>query len=234
MHTPPPYDPRSSNVGANGLGAPPFQSIGRPTPNKYRGLIIGLMVGGIALVLMFSGCVAALVLSARSTRDPATHTQEPNRGVYAVTPTEPATVSKPSASPRSDEVDGPWITVHRNGRALGPLLDAAFAQYTTADKKHVVYIGATWCDPCRQLKRYRHDPRMVDAFAGSVIVVLDADEWHDEELDVLKLSDGTLPVFFAVDAHGKALGPSINGGAWGDNIPENMAPPLKRFFRALK
>jgi hypothetical protein len=37
-------------------------------------------------------------------------------------------------------------------------------------------------------------------------------------------------VFFKLDASGKPTGDRIDGGAWGDNVPENMAPPLKAFF----
>jgi hypothetical protein len=39
-------------------------------------------------------------------------------------------------------------------------------------------------------------------------------------------------VFFAVDAKARPTGAKIDGGAWGEDIPRNMAPPLERFFEA--
>jgi hypothetical protein len=39
-----------------------------------------------------------------------------------------------------------------------------------------------------------------------------------------------IPIFFEVDASGKPTGRFVTGGAWGEDIPENMAPPVKAFF----
>lgn len=72
------------------------------------------------------------------------------------------------------------------------------------------------------------DPRMKAAFKGTYIVHLDVDAWGSK-LAAAKLSAGSVPVFFALDAAGKPRG-SINGGAWDANTPENMAPKLEAFF----
>ncbi len=50
---------------------------------------------------------------------------------------------------------------------------------------------------------------MTAAFEGVQIIELDVDDW------------------------GKTKGPTINGGAWGDNVPKNMAPPLTKFFASI-
>lgn len=42
-----------------------------------------------------------------------------------------------------------------------------------------------------------------------------------------------IPVIFALDRDGKPTEDMIDGGAWGDNIPQNMAPPLKAFFEGI-
>jgi len=39
-----------------------------------------------------------------------------------------------------------------------------------------------------------------------------------------------IPAFFKLDAQGKPNGEFIDGNAWGDNIPENIAPPMDEFF----
>ena len=73
------------------------------------------------------------------------------------------------------------------------------------------------------------DPRMVDAFAGTYLITLDADEWSGK-LHPMGLDSSSIPVFFELDDKGKATGRKIDGGAWAENIPVNMAPPLKAFF----
>ncbi len=70
---------------------------------------------------------------------------------------------------------------------------------------------------------------MVDAFDGIYLIRLDVDEWGWENLP--EFGDvPAIPVFFRLDANGHPTGDQIDGGAWGENIPENMAPPLKEFF----
>ena len=71
---------------------------------------------------------------------------------------------------------------------------------------------------------------MVDAFQGTYIIQADVDSWGFPP----RGWDFTgIPVFFALDASGNPTGETIDGGAWGENIPENMAPPLKAFFESI-
>jgi len=71
---------------------------------------------------------------------------------------------------------------------------------------------------------------MMEAFTGMFIVKVDVDAWGfpPEGWDF----DG-IPIFYALDATGKPTGETIDGNAWGENIPENMAPHLKTFFKSI-
>ena len=69
---------------------------------------------------------------------------------------------------------------------------------------------------------------MLEAFSGVYLIRLDVDEWGwitDHGFNV-----EAIPVFYKLDADGKPNGEVIDGNAWGENIPENMAPPLDAFF----
>jgi hypothetical protein len=115
----------------------------------------------------------------------------------------------------------------------GPIAAQVQAEVETAKAKHLspfVYLGAGWCDPCVAIKRSLNDPKMRDALKGTYIIELEVDEWDEKELKALDYRLGTIPYFSELDARGHGTGRSINGGAWGENTPENMAPPLKRFF----
>jgi hypothetical protein len=83
--------------------------------------------------------------------------------------------------------------------------------------------------PCKALRRSLSDQRMIEAFTGTYIIQLDWNAWLDQ-LDEAGFTVEAVPAFFELDAKGRPTGRTITGGAWGEDIPENMAPPLKKFF----
>jgi thiol-disulfide isomerase/thioredoxin len=114
----------------------------------------------------------------------------------------------------------------------GKLTDALQTYYDTAKSaglKLYVELGAEWCGPCVALKKSLSDPRMQQALKGTYIIRLDVHAWGDR-LEKSGYSPNAIPVFYEVNAEGKPTGRKIDGGAWGDNIPANMAPPLDHFF----
>lgn len=97
------------------------------------------------------------------------------------------------------------------------------------NQKLFIQITATWCGPCKRLQAAMLDKLMQDAFAGTYIVKLDADEWEDD-FSQINIKVNAVPVFFKVDTQGKATNYTVNGGAWAEDIAKNMAPPLKAYF----
>lgn len=90
----------------------------------------------------------------------------------------------------------------------------------------VAQVYADWCGPCRALRASMDDPRMQDAFAGVHLVQLELDAW-DPQLRAQK-PEINLPSLYEIREDG-TLGQHIDGGAWGSDVPENMAPPLGAF-----
>lgn len=96
----------------------------------------------------------------------------------------------------------------------------------------VAEFDATWCPPCQAINEGLESKNelMLEAYAGTYIIRLDVDEWgwgnsslHDFDFD-------GIPVYFKLDAQGQPTGEVIDGDAWGENIPENIAPPMDEFF----
>ena len=123
------------------------------------------------------------------------------------------------------------VRLHPSGSALVDVLAASATTAKGLGLKPFVELGATWCNPCKELEKSMSDPLMQAAFKGTYIVHLDIDEWG-AKLGPAKLSSSSIPVFFALDASGKPTGRKIDGGAWDENVPANMAPKLGAFFGA--
>jgi thiol-disulfide isomerase/thioredoxin len=119
------------------------------------------------------------------------------------------------------------------GGDIQTILSDHVAKAKAAGLKPHVELWADWCPPCKAIEGSMDDPRMSKAFAGVYLIRFDVDQWGDK-LEGTGMSGMTIPVFYELDANAKVTGRSIDGGAWGDNIPENMAPPLDAYFHADK
>lgn len=97
----------------------------------------------------------------------------------------------------------------------------------------VVELGMPECPPCTVVAESLDIPRMKDAFAGVYLIRLNVHEWSGQ-LRPQGFEGNIYPVFYALGDGGRPDGRKIDGNAWGENTPENMAPPLKAFFAGLK
>ena len=68
----------------------------------------------------------------------------------------------------------------------------------------------------------------MDAYAGTYIVELDYDEIPDDISE--EFTYGAIPAWSGFTADGSTNELWVDGGAWGANIPANMAPVLKHYF----
>lgn len=116
----------------------------------------------------------------------------------------------------------------KNGSLLS-LLSAEARKAQEAGRRPYLEVYAEWCGPCKALRSSLSDRRMVDAFIGTYIIQVDWDAW-DAQLSEAGFTVEAVPAFFALSADGKPTRRTITGAAWGEDIPENMAPPLKKFF----
>ena len=96
----------------------------------------------------------------------------------------------------------------------------------------VAEFDATWCPPCQAIDASIKEKNelMLKAYDGTYIIKLDVDEWVWDDGRVQNFAFDGIPVYFKLDTNGEQTGEVIDGNAWGDNIPENMAPPMDKFF----
>jgi thiol-disulfide isomerase/thioredoxin len=95
---------------------------------------------------------------------------------------------------------------------------------------------ATWCPACQDIAQSleEQNPLMLDAFKGTYIIRVDVDIWTEFEWEQVGFNLEYIPIFFRLDAEGMPTGDWIDGSAWAENIPENMAPALKLFFQGVE
>jgi thiol-disulfide isomerase/thioredoxin len=109
------------------------------------------------------------------------------------------------------------------------ILQAEAQKAAALGRRPYIEFYADWCPPCNAIKKNLDDPLMVEAFAGTYIIKLDTDVWGDK-LSGLGIYVPGIPAFYELDENGKPTGRMITGAAWGEDIPANIAPPMKMFF----
>ena len=121
----------------------------------------------------------------------------------------------------------PWT--HLEGDLPDELASGA-AVAAREGNQAVLYVGATWCGPCKEYKAALTAPRLKAAHAGVRILEADLDA-DGAALEALGVEVQGVPHWQTLDLDGKPVEHAIDGGAWGENTPENMAPVLTAFFK---
>lgn len=154
-------------------------------------------------------------------------------GVLAPRGTKSGALASASAEPaplHASEDDFVMVSADRT-QAPADIFAAAAVTATARSLKPFVYATAKWCAPCKKLNDSLGDPRMREAFKGTYVVKLDIDDFDDKTLGALGVRVRAVPSFFELGADGMPTG-RMMAGDWGPDVPENMAPALKRFFSA--
>jgi thiol-disulfide isomerase/thioredoxin len=123
------------------------------------------------------------------------------------------------------------VRIYPKDGALQKQLAAEVKKAQALGQTPFVEFDATWCPPCKAITVSLADqnPLILDAYRGVYLIHLDVDEWGWGNSTAGFNVDG-IPIFFKLDRDGKPTGATIDGDAWGENIPENFAPVLAKFF----
>jgi len=90
----------------------------------------------------------------------------------------------------------------------------------------LVYVGATWCEPCQRFHKALEAGELDDALAGTKFIEFDAD--HDRaELKAAGYASKYIPLFSVPASNGHSSGRWIEGSIKGDSaVRENLVPRL--------
>jgi len=158
--------------------------------------------------------------------------QTPRSVSEPVVPRPTKTGSQASDIPEAAPIGFSIVRLHPEDGDLQTLLAAEAKKAVELDRMLIVEFDATWCPPCRAIDEglKTENELMLAAYDGTYIVKLDVDEWGWNGRSVQDFRFDGIPVYFKLDAKGQQTGEVIDGGAWGEDIPENIAPVMDEFF----
>ena len=131
----------------------------------------------------------------------------------------------------SEEAPRAHVVVEAGVTDLQAFVAEHYAKAKAENLKPCVYFTADWCPPCKAIHKFRYNDQMVDAHAGVYLIEVDIDV-HSGTMDAYPFVS-SIPQWTGINEDGSSDGHLIDGGAWADNVPENMAPALKEYFAAL-
>lgn len=107
-----------------------------------------------------------------------------------------------------------------------PLVRDALAKATAMHRRLVVYVGATWCEPCKRFHRAAAEGELDASFPDLDILAFDLDR-DGERLASAGYVSKYIPLFALPNADGTASGKQVEGGVKGDGAVAYITPRLK-------
>lgn len=124
------------------------------------------------------------------------------------------------------------VRLHPTDGKLDEMLVVEAEKAVTAGLLPVVEFDADWCPPCVAINKHldAKNELMLNAYDGTYIIKLDVDEWGWDGGRIENFTFSAIPIYFKLDGQGKQTGESVDGGAWNEDIPVNIAPVMNTFF----
>jgi thiol-disulfide isomerase/thioredoxin len=113
--------------------------------------------------------------------------------------------------------------------AVGEVPDIVRAELARASrdgKQLLVYVGATWCEPCRRFHQAAAEHKLDAAFPTLRLLEFDNDR-DGERLAMAGYVSRYIPLFARPNSDGRSSGRQIEGSVKGDGAVGEIAPRLK-------
>jgi hypothetical protein len=93
----------------------------------------------------------------------------------------------------------------------------------------VVYIGATWCEPCQKFHQAAERGELDSTFPEVDLLAFDSDR-DAQRLASAGYRSKYIPLFALPGPDGRASGKQVEGGIKGDGAVAYMAPRLRQML----
>lgn len=102
----------------------------------------------------------------------------------------------------------------------------ALAASTAAHRRRIVYVGATWCEPCQRFHKAAAQGELDAAFPDLDVLAFDVDR-DGERLAAAGYVSKFIPLFALPALDGTASGKQVEGGIKGEGAVAYMTPRLQ-------
>ncbi len=175
-------------------------------------------LGGVA-----AGAFAVLAAAACS------KTEEPKRDPSATTATATATGSG-APTPSGFSMMLPqnqlrFVAAPKAGDVAALVRDESEKQKALG-RRLLVYVGATWCEPCKTFHHAAAKGELDGSFPDLTLLEFDADA-DGERLRAAGYTSRYIPLFALPSADGRASGKIIEGSVKGDRAVADITPRLR-------
>jgi thiol-disulfide isomerase/thioredoxin len=117
------------------------------------------------------------------------------------------------------------------GAPVAPFIAGELARGRTDRRGVLVYVGATWCEPCQSFHRAVQAGELDDMLDGVRLVEFDLDA-DRQPLESAGYASRLIPLFALPKSDGTASERRIEGSVKGPGaLEQNLMPRLKAFLR---
>jgi thiol-disulfide isomerase/thioredoxin len=141
-----------------------------------------------------------------------------------------ACTSAPSRAPAAEAV--PALAAHHvrfepaGAGQLAPLVASFVTRAHAEGRTPLVYVGATWCEPCRYFHAAAERGDLDGELPTLALLELDLDR-DAERIAAAGYGSRMIPLFAVPSDDGRAAGPRIEGSIYGPGSPLQIAPRLR-------
>lgn len=131
---------------------------------------------------------------------------------------------------RRERPAGPTIRfLHASEGDVAALVKAERASAEGANRSLLVYVGASWCEPCQKFHEAATRGELDSELPPMTLLEFDADK-DVPRLRAAGYSSTYIPLFAVPGADGRSTGKFIEGGIKGEGAARELAPRIKKLL----
>lgn len=111
-----------------------------------------------------------------------------------------------------------------------PLVVTALANATRDHRRLLVYVGASWCEPCQAFHAAAAAGKLDATLPGLTLLEFDLDRDNDR-LTAAGYTSELVPLFAVPGADGRASGRATSGAYKGGNYVAQLAPRIQALLK---
>ncbi len=143
----------------------------------------------------------------------------------------PESTASPARTPKPQgPAAGPPRLLHTEQGEVATIVRERLRESGRAHRKVVVYVGATWCEPCKTFHDALSRGALDEALAGVDFLEFDVDR-DRERLITAGYASKYIPLFAKPTDDGRASGTFIEGSIKGEGAPKDILSRLAPVLR---